>query len=95
MLWNLGPGWMLLALVSVGILSFIIATALDALMGENGFGASGNAIILTIGFFLSILVANKLGYRLSDLERAVAVGVGGAFVCFVTMTITRGILQRR
>lgn len=95
MLWNLGPGWVLLAFVSVGILSFILAMALDALMGENGFGAGGNAVIITIGFFLGIHVANKFGIRIGDLERGVAIGVAGAFLCLAMMTLTKGILQRR
>ena len=94
MLWNLAPGWLLLAFVTVGIFSFILAMALDAIMGESGFGATGNAVIIVVGFFLAIGAANRLGINLGDLKLAVAAGMGGSFVCLAVLTVTKGLLER-
>lgn len=94
MLWNLAPGWLLLAFVTVGILSFILAMALDAIMGESGFGAVGNALIITAGFFLAIAAADKFDVRLGGLEQAVAAGMGGSFVCLAALTVMKGLLER-
>jgi hypothetical protein len=94
MLWNLDSGWLLMAFAVVGILAFIVAMALNAIMGEDGFGATGNAIVITCGFFLSIFVANHLGYRLSDLRLAVVTGVGGAFACLAVLAAMKAALNR-
>ena len=51
MLWNLGTDWLLFTVVVVGILSFIVSMGLNAIMREDGFGATGNALIITGGFF--------------------------------------------
>lgn len=94
MLWNLDSGWLLLAFAVVGILSFILAMALNVVMGEDGFGAVGNAIIITAGFFLTVFAANNFGYRLSDLTMAVAVGLGGAFACLTMLALLKAGLNR-
>jgi hypothetical protein len=94
MLWNLGSGWLLLAFVVVGIFSFILAMGLNAIMGEDGFGAVGNAVIITAGFFLAISVANHLGYRLTDLTRASVTGLAGAFLCLTALAALKAALNR-
>lgn len=94
MLWNLDSGWLLLAFAVVGILSFIVSMALNAVMGEEGFGAIGNAVIITTGFFLTVFMANNLGYRLSDVTMAVMVGLGGAFACLTTLALLKAGLNR-
>lgn len=94
MLWNLGFGWLLLAVAIVGILSFIIALALNAVMGEDGFGAIGNAVVITAGFFLTVFAANNFGYRLSDMTMAVAVGLSGAFACLSVLAVLKAGLGR-
>jgi hypothetical protein len=94
MLWNLGAGWLLLAIAIVGILSFIVSMALNAVMGEDGFGAVGNAIIITTGFFLTVFMANNFGYRLADVTMAVSVGLGGAFACLATLAVLKAGINR-
>lgn len=94
MLWNLGAEWLVIALVVVGILSFILGYAVHATMGEDAFGASGNALIMTAGFFLAILAANGLGYNLRDVRDAMSVGLGGAFACLFVFSATKLLLGR-
>lgn len=94
MLWNLAPVWLLLAFVTVGILSFILATALDAVMGESGFGAAGNALIITAGFFLAVAAADRFGIRLGGFEQAVAAGMGGSFLCLAALMAVKRLLER-
>lgn len=94
MLWNLGTEWLVLATATVAILSFIVATALNALMGEEGFGATGNAAIITIGFFGGIYFANAFGYRIFDVRSAIATGLAGAFL-FLTVLVALKAAMRR
>lgn len=94
MLWNLDAGWLLLAVVIVGIFAFMVSMALNAVMGEDGFGATGNAVIITAGFFLTVFAANNFGYRLSDVSMAVVVGLAGAFACLAVLAMLKAGLNK-
>lgn len=94
MIWNLGFGWLVLMAGCVSIVAFMLSLGLNALMGRDGFGPVGNAFVLTGGFFLSIFVANTFGYNLADMRWGAGVGIGGAFVCMVMMSLTKGLLSR-
>lgn len=94
MVWNLEIGWLLIAFVVVIILSFVLALALNAIMGEDGFGATGNTGVITVGFFLAIFIANSLGYRLADLGLAAATGLAGAFILLFTLASFKAALNR-
>lgn len=94
MVWNLDMGWLLMAVVCVGILAFIISMALNAIMGEDGFGATGNAVVITVGFFATIFAANTFGYRLADLREAVVVGMAGSFLCLTALAVGKAVLTR-
>lgn len=78
----------------VGILSFIVSMALHAIMGEDGFGAIGNSVIITGGFFLTVFMANNLGYRLPDVTAAVVVGLSGAFGGLAVLAVLKAGLGR-
>lgn len=94
MVWNLDIGWLLMAVVCVGILAFILSMALNAIMGDDGFGQTGNAGVITVGFFATIFVANTFGYRLADLREAVIVGMAGAFLLLTVLAVGKAVLAR-
>lgn len=94
MIWNLGFGWLALMIGCVTILAFILAMALDALMGRDGFGPVGNAVVLTAGFFLSIYLFNTFGYNLADMKWGAGAGVLGAFVAISSLATLKGLLNR-
>ena len=79
MIWNLEPGWLMMAVAMVAVLAFFFGSALDAIMREDGFGPTGNMLLFTVGFFMAVIVANSWGINLRDLKLAVAWGLGGAF----------------
>lgn len=94
MIWNLDTPWLLMAIAIVVVLSLFFGAALDYLMREDGFGSTGNMIIVSTGFFLGILAANQHGYDLHEMHRAVMVGLAGAFVCLSALTLLKAILVR-
>ena len=94
MLWNLGTQWLVLAATTVAIVAFIVATVLDALLGEEGFGATGDAAILTAGFFAGVYGANLLGYRLEDVKLAIATGLGGSFLLLSLLVAIKAAMRR-
>jgi uncharacterized membrane protein YeaQ/YmgE (transglycosylase-associated protein family) len=94
MLWNLEPSWLMMAVASVIVMALFFGSALHAIMRDDGFGPIGNMVLFTAGFFIAILVANSWGIHLRDLTRAVATGLGGAFVIIATLAILKGVLVR-
>jgi hypothetical protein len=94
MLWNLDGFWLMMAIASVAVFSFFFCAALDALTREDGFGSTGNTLIVCGGFFLAIVGANYQGYNLSELHFAVLVGIAGAFVCFSLLTVMKAVITR-
>jgi hypothetical protein len=50
-----------------------------AIMADDGFGPFGNMILITVGFFASIFVANVHGISMGSLTFATAIGLSGRF----------------
>lgn len=89
MIWNLEPGWLMMAVATVAVLSLFFGSALDAIMREDGFGPIGNMLLFTFGFFMAIIVANTYGVNLRDLKMAVAYGLGGAFLTVSVLALIK------
>jgi hypothetical protein len=94
MIANLGFGWFVMALAVVGILSFLLSLGLDAILNREGFGAGGNAFIITVSFFLSLYALNWYGIRFRDVAEAAMMGVGGAFVTFLVLVLGKALANR-
>lgn len=94
MLWNLEPGWLMMAVAMVAVLAFFFGAALDAIMKDDGFGPIGNMLLFTAGFFGAVLIANSYGITLRDLRLAVAWGLGGAFVLISLLALVKASLAR-
>lgn len=89
MIWNLEPGWLMMAVATVAVLSLFFGSALDAIMREDGFGPIGNMFLFTFGFFMAIIVANTYGINLRDLKTAMAYGLGGAFATVSVLALIK------
>ncbi|MEO9613354.1 MAG: hypothetical protein ABJG86_07960 [Nitratireductor sp.] len=94
MIWNLSFGWLLMAVGTVCILSFIFALALNAIIGRDGFGPFGTMVVLTGGFFASIYAVNAYGISLRKVQEAAFAGLGGAFVILVFLLLVKGVIRR-
>ena len=94
MIWNLEMAWLLMAVATVVVLSFFFGSALDFLMREDGFGSTGNMVIVSTGFFLGIVSANRHGYDLHEMHLAVLVGLFGAFICLGALTLLKAMIAR-
>ncbi|MCX8567817.1 MULTISPECIES: hypothetical protein [Hyphomicrobiales] len=94
MLWNLDPGWLMMAVAFVAVMAFFFGAALDAIMKEDGFGPTGNMLLFTAGFFGAVIVANSYGISLRDLKLAVAWGLGGAFVFISLLALLKAAAAR-
>lgn len=94
MLWNLEPSWLMMAVASVIVMALFFGSALHAIMRDDGFGPIGNMVLFTAGFFIAIVAVNSWGVNLRDLTRAMATGLGGAFVVIATLAILKGVLAR-
>lgn len=94
MLSSLDTSSLLFAVAFVAIVSLMLGTVLDGVMQDEGFGPFGNMIIITAGFFFGIFAANRWGIRFTELEVAVATGLGGAFVALFTLSLAKAGIER-
>jgi hypothetical protein len=95
MLWNIDSSSLAIGLTVVAALAFFFGSVLDAIMKENGFGPTGNALLFTAGFIGAVYVANRHGVGLRDLRLTVACGLGGAFAFFSALALLKAGLARR
>lgn len=94
MLAKLDPSWLVFAVVTVALVSYIVAIAIDALLGDATFGVLGNAAIVTAGFFAAIYGWNVHGHRFSDLSQAVFWGIAGGFGALLLLVLLKGVVKR-
>mgnify|MGYP007051732275 CR=1 FL=1 len=94
MLLELDTIWIVLAFSVVAILSYIVGVFFDALIQDDGFGATGNMIVMTGGFYAAVLGANSRGIRFDSLATGVAAGLAGAFVAMWLLALGKAALSR-
>lgn len=85
----------LLALgLAVCTASFFIASLMDGVLEGDGFGTTGNMVILVAGAFLGFYVGNLITpYGANAVYTAVA-GVSGAFGSLAILAIMKALLSR-
>ncbi len=94
MLWKLDPTWLMMAVASVTVMAFFFGSIMDAIMADDGFGPFGNMILITVGFFASIFVANAHGISMGTLTFATATGLSGAFLTLAALALVKAGLAR-
>lgn len=95
MIWNVDPAWLALAVGVVAGISYMLALLMEPNIGSEGFGAFGNAALITLGFFLGIYCANHYGISVKALKYALMIGLCGSFALTLTMFLLRGLWARR
>lgn len=86
--------WIVLAIATVAILSYIVGVFFDGLMKDDGFGATGNMLVMTGGFYAAVLGANMRGIRFDTLGTGAAAGLTGAFVAMTLLVLAKAGLSR-
>ncbi|MCR4265530.1 hypothetical protein [Nitratireductor sp. ZSWI3] len=94
MLMKLDTSWLLFGIAAVTMLAYLLSLGLDAVMREDGFGALGNAGIITVAFFATIYLANDHGIRFASLTEAAFAGMSGSFSALLILTFAKAILKR-
>lgn len=94
MLWNLDTGWLLMAIAAVCVIGFFVGSALESIMGEDGFGPTGNMVVFVAGFFTAIFALNSYGISLRDVTLATSSGLAGAFVSICTLALLKAAVTR-
>jgi hypothetical protein len=84
----------MMAVACVAVMALFFGTIMDAIMADDGFGPVGNMLLITVGFFASILVANLNGIAMGNLTFAMATGLSGAFLTLVALALIKACLAR-
>ena len=94
MIWDANFLVLTFAIAAVSAIAYMLALWLDFLMRDQAYGPFGNAFIIVCGFFGAIYGANYYGIDLSEIGKATAYGMGGAFVLFLLATLARTLSHR-
>lgn len=94
-MWDMDTGGLAIGLTVVAAIAFLSGTVLDAVVKENGFGPTGNALLVTAGFLTAVYLANRQGLIFADLKLAAAYGLGGGFALFSVLALIKAGLARR
>ncbi|MGP2494237.1 hypothetical protein ACTDI4_21780 [Mesorhizobium sp. PUT5] len=95
MLPDIDPVLLSVGFVAVAAIGLVFGAVLDAVIHENGFGPTGNAVLFAAGFFGAVCVARSYGMGLADLKPVAACGFGGAFALFSVLALLKAGLARR
>jgi hypothetical protein len=82
------------ALIALMAVALVFGTVLNAIVGENGFGPVGNALLFAAGFAGAIYLAGLYGITLADFRLVVAWGTGGSFLLFSVLALAKAGLAR-
>lgn len=91
---SLDTSTQLFLFTAIVISSYFIASAMDGVLGPDGFGVLGNQFVIIAGFYLGIWGANYLRLPVRDFTNAVISGLVGAFVALLILTIMKALLNR-
>jgi hypothetical protein len=94
MLSKLSFFWLLMAVTTVGIISYFISLMIDGVFGKDGFGTLGNMFVLTAGFFIGLIVWEAMGYRIRGLQMGTFIGVGSSLATFTVLAFLKLILDK-
>lgn len=87
------PGF-LFAFCAIAVVAIVFGSILNSILGPDGFGPVGNAVILMAGFYIAVLAAKSQGLPMRDTTFAMATGMAGGFVCFVVLALLKGGIAR-
>jgi energy-converting hydrogenase Eha subunit C len=77
----------MMAVALVAVISVFFGAIMDAIMRDDGFGPVGNMMLITAGFFASILLADYSGIAMAGLTLAAVAGLSGAFVTLAVLAL--------
>lgn len=81
--------WNVMFAILAFMAAFFVGQGMNAVMGRQGFGVFGNTIILSVGFFIGLHASELMRVRISGLEGFFAVGIAGAFVSLMLLTLLK------
>jgi hypothetical protein len=94
MLSQLDQGWLLIAIATIAILSFLLGLLSDVLMREDAFGPIGNGIIIGLGFFLGVVLPQHLGFTIDGIGMAMTAGLAGSIAVLAVLTLIKASFER-
>jgi hypothetical protein len=95
MLGKLDTSFLLFSLAIIGMLSFFIGNAINALIKDDAYGVTGNTIIVTAGFVVTVEYGQRYGLNFRNLQEVFLYGLAGAFAVMFVLAMAKIIVNRR
>jgi hypothetical protein len=74
--------------------SFFLATAMNGVLGVDGFGVYGNMAVIVAGFFVGLWFGRYYGYSVMTFRIGVIAGLVGSFVSLLVLCVLKALLNR-
>ncbi len=94
MIANVGAFWLIMAVGTVAILSFILSLTLDAIIGQDGLGGMGGMLLMTGGFFGGLYGLNHFGMRFTNIQDGAVAGMVCALAAFAVVLVGKAVVRR-
>ena len=83
-----------LALIVIGMLSFLVGNAINSILKNDSYGSFGNTAIVASGFLITIQYGPRFGLRINGLDEAIYAGLGGAFALLFLLSFAKMVSNR-
>lgn len=87
MLGKLDMTFLMMAVASIGMLSFFIGNAVHHLVKDDAYGVIGNTGIIFAGFVATIEYGNRIGLKFRDLDDLFFYGLAGSCVILIVLSM--------
>lgn len=79
---------------SILLCSFFLASAMNGVLGRDGFGVIGNMVVIATGFYLGLWLGRYYGFSIRNFEVGVLVGLVGSFLSLLSLSVMKALLNR-
>ena len=94
MLYGLDTTTLLVLALGIAAGAYFMASAMDGVMGPDGFGTVPNMIILIAGGFVGLYAIDYVHIPLNNATMQAVAGISGAFACLAALAMVKGIANR-
>ena len=74
--------------------AYFMASAMDGVMGPDGFGTVPNMVILIAGAFIGLYVIDYLHLPAYDVTSQTVAGITGGFACLAILATLKSLANR-
>lgn len=73
--------------------AFFVGNAMNAVLGEQGFGVFGNMIVLSVGFFAGLFVVDLVPFGRIPAVMVIPAAISAAFMILFLLVVLKRVVR--